>query len=280
MTNRRARSLVRVTEHRGVGPRRADAAGVADGRRRSRHRVVYGPALPTEADLRLCGDVSGKRVLDLGCGSGENAIALASQGAHVIAVDASAAQLALGAQARRRTPRCASSGTRATPPTSRSCAPTRSTSRSRPGCSARSRTSTASSARCTACCARARRSCSRTTTRWRSRSGATATAPGALPLGALEVRRSYFDAAPVERRRTTASASACGPRTIADVFAALHRAGYRVDVAARARAGRCADPGPTGPAASSGGPARKASSRRPSGVRMPRAAPDAARAAA
>src|SRR5262245_55911483 len=56
---------------------------------------TYGADLPTEADLRLCGDVSGKRVLDLGCGAGENAIALAQRGAHVIAVDTSKAQLAL-----------------------------------------------------------------------------------------------------------------------------------------------------------------------------------------
>jgi len=58
--------------------------------------VTYGPDLPTETDLRLCGDVRGKRVLDLGSGSGENAIALARQGAHVIAIDRSSAQIALG----------------------------------------------------------------------------------------------------------------------------------------------------------------------------------------
>src|SRR5260370_27155548 len=58
--------------------------------------VQYGPDLPTEADLRLCGEVAGRRVLDLGCGAGENAVTMASQGAHVIAVDVSRAQLALG----------------------------------------------------------------------------------------------------------------------------------------------------------------------------------------
>ena len=57
--------------------------------------VSYGPDVPTEAELRLCGDVHGKRVLDLGCGAGENAIAFAKQAAHVIAVDASAGQLQL-----------------------------------------------------------------------------------------------------------------------------------------------------------------------------------------
>src|SRR5262245_8578778 len=58
--------------------------------------VEYGPDLPSETDLRLCGDVSGKRVLELGCGGGENAIRFALQGAHVIALDTSANQLTRG----------------------------------------------------------------------------------------------------------------------------------------------------------------------------------------
>src|SRR2546429_5586286 len=57
--------------------------------------VTYGAGVPTEAELRLCGDVRGKRLLDLGSGSGENAIAFSKQGAHGIALDRSAAQLAL-----------------------------------------------------------------------------------------------------------------------------------------------------------------------------------------
>jgi len=56
--------------------------------------IEYGPGIPTEAELRLVGDVAGKRVLNLGCGAGSAAIALARQGAKVIAVDASASQLA------------------------------------------------------------------------------------------------------------------------------------------------------------------------------------------
>ena len=56
--------------------------------------IAYAPDGPTEADLRLFGDVADKRVLDLGTGSGTNAIALARQGAHVIALDRSVAQLA------------------------------------------------------------------------------------------------------------------------------------------------------------------------------------------
>lgn len=64
--------------------------------------VAYGPYGPSEADLRLLGDPSGKRVLELGCGSGSAAIALARQGAHVIALDESYQQLA---RARRRADR-------------------------------------------------------------------------------------------------------------------------------------------------------------------------------
>lgn len=56
--------------------------------------VEYGPGIPSESELRLLGDVSGKRILNLGCGAGAAAIALARQGAKVIAVDSSAAQVA------------------------------------------------------------------------------------------------------------------------------------------------------------------------------------------
>jgi len=48
---------------------------------------------PTDRELRLVGAVTGKRVLDLGCGTGHAAIAFAKQGAVVIAVDGSRAKL-------------------------------------------------------------------------------------------------------------------------------------------------------------------------------------------
>src|SRR5919106_3695021 len=46
----------------------------------------YGPGLPPESDLKLLGHVDGRRVLDLGCGAGQSAVALARAGARVIAV--------------------------------------------------------------------------------------------------------------------------------------------------------------------------------------------------
>jgi SAM-dependent methyltransferase len=54
----------------------------------------YGPDIPSEADLRLVGDVKGRRVLELGCGAAQCSIAFAKQGASATGVDISAAQLA------------------------------------------------------------------------------------------------------------------------------------------------------------------------------------------
>ena len=51
--------------------------------------VAFGPDIVDESALRLIGNVDGKRLLELGGGSGHNAVALAKQGAHVILVDPS-----------------------------------------------------------------------------------------------------------------------------------------------------------------------------------------------
>jgi SAM-dependent methyltransferase len=56
--------------------------------------VHYGPFAPGERELGLLGDVHGKRVLEVGCGGGQNAIALAKWGAICTAIDPSTAQLA------------------------------------------------------------------------------------------------------------------------------------------------------------------------------------------
>jgi ubiquinone/menaquinone biosynthesis C-methylase UbiE len=56
--------------------------------------VHYGADVPTEAELRLCGNVEGKRVLELGCGAAQASVAFAKKGARTTAVDFSAEQLA------------------------------------------------------------------------------------------------------------------------------------------------------------------------------------------
>lgn len=56
--------------------------------------VRYGPGLPSEHSLRLLGHLDGRRVLELGCGGGSAAVAMAKAGAKVIAVDESAESLA------------------------------------------------------------------------------------------------------------------------------------------------------------------------------------------
>ncbi len=55
--------------------------------------IHYGPHCPTEDDLLLLGDVSGKNVVELGCGGGQCSIAFAKRGARVIGVDLSEKQL-------------------------------------------------------------------------------------------------------------------------------------------------------------------------------------------
>ncbi len=55
----------------------------------------YGPDIATEADLRLLGDLKGKRVLELGCGGAQCSIAFAKQGASAIGIDSSAEMLAV-----------------------------------------------------------------------------------------------------------------------------------------------------------------------------------------
>lgn len=53
----------------------------------------YGPDIATETELRLLGDLKGKRVVELGCGGAQCSIAFAKAGATAIGVDFSAEQL-------------------------------------------------------------------------------------------------------------------------------------------------------------------------------------------
>jgi SAM-dependent methyltransferase len=57
--------------------------------------ALYGPDIATEEELRLLGDLRGKRVLELGCGAAQCSIGFVKQGATAIGVDQSAEQLTL-----------------------------------------------------------------------------------------------------------------------------------------------------------------------------------------
>lgn len=78
----------------GSGIHRRRAAGQHTGGVPNDTTITYAPGVPTETELRLCGDVSGKRVIELGAGG--NAVALAHLGARVMVVDPSADQVAAG----------------------------------------------------------------------------------------------------------------------------------------------------------------------------------------
>ena len=58
-----------------------------DGMKRPSDVVEFGPGEVEGLGRRLLGDVDGLRVLELGTGSGRSAIALAKQGARVVAID-------------------------------------------------------------------------------------------------------------------------------------------------------------------------------------------------
>ncbi len=53
----------------------------------------YGPYAPDEAELKLLGNIKGKRVLELGCGGGQCSIAFAKNGAICTGIDISREQL-------------------------------------------------------------------------------------------------------------------------------------------------------------------------------------------
>lgn len=55
--------------------------------------VHYGPFSPDEDELRLVGNVRGKKILELGCGGGQCSIAFAKRGAKCTGIDISKKQL-------------------------------------------------------------------------------------------------------------------------------------------------------------------------------------------
>ncbi len=190
--------------------------------------VTYAPDVPGEPELRLCGDVKGKRLLDLGCGSGENAIVFSKQGAHVVAVDRSAAQLALG----RKYADAAKARVEWHEGDVADLAFLRADSIDL-ALAASVLSEIEDVDRLLRQVHRVLRpgapfvfSMVHPMALAVGREGA---APGALPLGSLEVRRAYFDDEPVDIVHDDETIRVF-PRTIATIFSSLHRAGYRVDV--------------------------------------------------
>lgn len=55
--------------------------------------IHYGPLCPGENKLQLIGEIKGLKMIDLGCGGGQNAVAMAKGGAGVTGVDFSENQL-------------------------------------------------------------------------------------------------------------------------------------------------------------------------------------------
>ncbi|GIU85951.1 MAG: hypothetical protein KatS3mg009_0466 [Acidimicrobiia bacterium] len=207
--------------------------------------VEYGADVPDETELRLCGDVRGKRVLVLGCGDGRNAVAFARQGAHAIALDPSGAALAAG----RRLAAAAEARVE--------------WHEGDPAALAFLRADSIDLAFAAGLLPtiedvdRLFRQVHRVL-----RPGAAFVfsydhplqlvlareqdGPGVLPLGRREVRRSYFEPGPVEITLGAVTVRVW-PRTVAAVFGALHRAGLRVDALLEPEPVRSPDPGPAVP---------------------------------
>lgn len=87
-----------MSKHETIGQNRQGwntiSASYQAERRISIDDVHYGPMAPGERELGLLGDIADKKVLEVGCGGGQNAIALARWGATCTGVDPSSAQLA------------------------------------------------------------------------------------------------------------------------------------------------------------------------------------------
>ena len=69
------------------------ASGYQKDRNLSFDDIEYALGYARESELNLIGDVKGKKVIELGCGGGENSIILAKKGAICTGVDISSEQL-------------------------------------------------------------------------------------------------------------------------------------------------------------------------------------------
>ena len=206
---------------------------------------AYAPRMDNDAVIRLLGSVRGKRVLELGCGTGDAAVAVRAAGC-----DGHRHRRVGGAHRGRRAPRprpprSSSSCTPATSPTSRSSAPTRWTSRSATGRWRRSPTSGGCSGRSTGCCATAPAFVFSLPHPFALGTEVEPPPEGSLPLGRTYLSRSYFDTSPIDVG-ADGEPVLLTRHTLSEVFTGLSRTGFRVDTllepepAAAPRAGgRC-----------------------------------------
>jgi len=207
----------------------------------------YGPDIADESELRLIGDVAEKRVLELGCGAGQASIAFASQGAHAIAVDTSAVQLAHGralaaaAEVKVEWHQCDLADLAFLRADSIDLV-----------FSAYALGEVEDLDRVFRQVHRVLRpagafifSYAHPVSLCLGRDPGSG-GPGELPLGRLEVRRSYFETGPVVVERHGEQFQ-IWPRTIADVFTSIGRAGFKADAIAEPPPVRTSDPGPSMP---------------------------------
>ena len=181
--------------------------------------VRYGPGLPTESELKLLGHVEGRRVLELGCGGGR---APWPSPGRVPGSSSTTARPTWARPASARSARaCGWRRTTGPWPSWPSCGPTPSTPPCRPTAWPPSTTPTGSSARCTGCCARTGRSCSRCLIRPSSCS----TRPAASPV----LRRAWWDTSPVTWSVAEDRGEPDRMLTLTGLFADLNRAGFAVD---------------------------------------------------
>lgn len=221
--------------------------------------VLYGPDGPTEREARLFGDVQGRRVLDLGCGTGTNAVALARRGASVIGVDASADRL------RRARERAEAAGVRVEwhQRDAAELAFLRADSfdlvlatylldevEDAPRLFRQAHRVLKAGGVLVAshrhpfalCCERAAAG-----TVPGLGEGTVAEGPGALPLGDVVVRRPYFERSPLLLAADGEEVTVW-PRSLSEVFTAIGRAGFRVEVILEPEPTAGSEPNPLLPA--------------------------------
>ena len=99
-----------VRHNRAFWDRDADAYQAEHGGALTHAPKAWGAYRIPEAELRVLGELRGRAVLELGCGAAQWSVALAHEGAHVVGLDVSRAQLKHARAADARLPLVAADG--------------------------------------------------------------------------------------------------------------------------------------------------------------------------